>query len=110
MNSKPVITLPEVADDLRLGTAHYASWRPAGAEHFLRQFLETVGWIEWNPDSFPRKYGSVQRAIIKQSYYIVYFIQEPDRSLLLAVLDGRRSPAAIRKIVLTRRRSPRRAE
>lgn len=107
MNSKPVIALPEVAEDLRLGKAHYASWRSDGEEHFLGRFLETVGWVEWNPDSFPRKYGAVQRAILKQSYYIVYFIQEADRSLVLAVLDGRRSPAEVRKIVSTRQRSPR---
>lgn len=110
MNSKPVIALPEVAEDLRLGNAHYASWRSNGSEHFLGKFLETVGWIEWNPDSFPRKYGAVQRAILKHSFYIAYFVQETDRSVIVAVLDGRRAQAEIKNIlserVAARRRSP----
>lgn len=110
MNSKPVITLPEVAEDLRIGKIHYASWRSDGAEHFLGKFLETVGWIEWNPDSFPSKYGAVQRALLKHSYYVVYFIQKPEHSIVVAVLDGRRSPTEIRKIVGERRLSARRPQ
>ena len=45
----------------------------------------------------------VQRAILKRSYYIVYFLQEIDRSIVLAVLDGRRDPSEIRKVVERRR-------
>ena len=107
MNSKPVIALPEVAEDLRLGKAHYASWRPDGAEHFLGKFLETVDFIGRTPDAFPCKYGPVQRALLERSFYIAYFVQEPDRSVVLAVLDGRRSPSDIRRIVGLRRVLPR---
>lgn len=103
MNSKPVIALPELAEDLRLGKAHYASWRSDGAEHFLGKFLETVDFIGRTPDDFPRKYGPVQRALLEHSFYIAYFIQEPDRSVVLAVLDGRRSPREIRRLVGFRR-------
>lgn len=55
MNSKPVETLPEVANDLWHGEAHYSMWRSDGAEYFHQKCLETVGWIGGNPDSFPRK-------------------------------------------------------
>ena len=106
MNSKPVETLPEVANDLWQGEAHYSAWRSDGGEYFHQIFLETVGWIAWNPDAFPRKYGQVQRAILKHSFYIVYFIQEADRSLVLAVLDGRRAPEEIRGIVEQRKLVP----
>ena len=107
MNSKPVIALPEVAEDLRAGKSHYASWRSDGAEHFLGNFLETVDCIGRTPDAFPRKYGAVQRALMEHSFYVAYFIQEPDRSIVLAVLDGRRSPREIRRLVGFRRLLPR---
>ena len=103
MNSKPVFELPEVERDLEAAIAHYESWRFDGREHFLQKYEETVGWIEWNPDGFPEKHGRVQRAILKKSYYLVYFIQEKTRSIILAVLDGRRNPAGIRRIVSGRR-------
>jgi len=82
--------------------AHYCSWRTDGRNRILRKYEETISWIEWNLDGFPKKQGNVQLAILKQSYYIVYFIQERFRSLVLAVLDGRRDPRAIRKIVRSR--------
>ena len=104
MNSKPVFALEEVESDLKCAIAHHEGWRSVGKAHVLAHYDETVRWIEWNPDVFPRKFGRVQRAILKRSFYIVYFIQEPKRTLVLAVLDGRRKPAEIRGIVSQRRK------
>ena len=104
MRSLPVFALAEVESDLRAAMAHYSSWRPDGAENIRRKYNETTDWIAWNPETFPRKYGSVRRAILKHSYYIVYFVMERDRSLVVAVLDGRRSPEEIRCVVAGRGR------
>lgn len=109
MNSKPVFELPEVERDLEAAIAHYDSWQLDGREHLLQKYEETVGWIEWNPDSFPKKYGRVQRAILKRSYYLVYFFQEKKRTLIVAVLDGRRDPETIRRILSVRWPSRQRA-
>lgn len=102
MRTKPVVALPEVESDLRQAMVHYDSWHPAGAAGFLDKYDATIGWIEWNPDSFPKKHGSVRRAIIKRTYYLVYFLQETERSLVLAVLDGRRAPGEIRGLLKAR--------
>ena len=107
MKSKPVFALPEVEFDLEVAAEHYSAWRSDGRAHILDRYNETISWIEWNPDLFPKKHGSVQRAILKLSYYIVYFIQEPDRTLIIAVLDGRRNPLEIRKLIKTRKRTKR---
>ena len=42
--------------------------------------------VESRPVS--KKLGSVQRVVLKQSYYVVYFVQETARSVVIAVLDG----------------------
>ncbi|MES2696035.1 MAG: hypothetical protein V4773_21355 [Verrucomicrobiota bacterium] len=107
MKSLPVFALPEVEGDLRVAMAHYGSWRSDGVEHILRKYEETVSWITWNPEAFPRKFGAVRRAILKQSYYIVYFLMEADRTVIVAVLDGRREPGDIRSLLRKRRRSNR---
>ena len=104
MNSKPVSALEEVETDLKVAIGHYLSWRSDGKEHVLSLYDDTVSWIAWNPDLFPRKFGRIQRAILKRSFYIVYFLQEKERSLVLAVLDGRRKPAEIRGILRQRRK------
>ena len=105
MRSKPVFALPEVEADLKLAVAHYSSWRADGSTHILEKYAETIAWIEWNPDGFPKKHGAVQRAILKHSYYVVYFRQEADRALIIAVLDARRNPREINRIIRTRRRT-----
>ena len=102
MKSKPVFELPEVEADLEAAIAHYESWRLDGREHLLQKYDKTINWIEWNPGSFPKKYGQVQRAILKKSHYLVYFLQEEARTLVIAVLDGRRNPETIRMIVAQR--------
>jgi plasmid stabilization system protein ParE len=104
----PVFALPAVEADLRAAMAHYASWRSDGATHLKRKYEETVSWIGWNPEGFPKKYGSVRRAILKQSHYIVYFSEEKDRILILGVVDGRRNPLEIRRLVRDRKRPARR--
>lgn len=104
MNSKPVEALPEVEQDLENAIAHYLTWRSDGRAHVLDKYDETVGWIEWNPDLFPCKIGPVQRAIIKRTYFAVYFIQEDARTLVLAVLDGRDQPERRQKLLRIRRK------
>ena len=102
MRSKPVEALDCVADDLAAAVKHYQSWRDDGEEHILLKYDETVSWIAWNPDIFPKKFGNIQRAILKQSYYVVYFLQERSRTLVVAVLDGRRRPSAIKRQLTAR--------
>ena len=75
-----MFALPEVEGDLRAAMAHYSSWRVDGADHIRQKYDETISWIAWNSEAFPKKYGSVRRAILKRSYYIVYFVTELERS------------------------------
>jgi hypothetical protein len=104
VRSLPVFALPEIEGDLRAAMDHYSSWRSDGAGYVREKYEETVSWIEWNPEAFPKKYGVVRRAILKRSYYVVYFVVEQDRSLVIAVLDGRRDPKEIRTLVGERNR------
>ncbi len=103
MKHKPVAALPEVAGDLLAAVAHYQSWSADGKERVLQKYAETVAGIAANPDAFTRKLGQIQRAVMKQSYYVVYFLQQPQFTLILAVLDGRRSPVEIRRIISGRK-------
>ena len=105
MNSKPVFALEEVEGDLKGAISHYLTWRSDGKEHLLGLYDETIRWIEWNPDRFPKKLGKIQRAILKRCYYIVYFLQEDERTVVLAVLDGRRGPSEIHDILQVRKKS-----
>jgi plasmid stabilization system protein ParE len=105
MSAKPVEALEVVQDDLEYARSFYESWNPGGGEEIIRKYFDAVEWIEWNPDLFKRKFDVFQRVILKRSYFVVYFFQEEKRSIVVAVLDGRRSPRLIRKLVTARQKS-----
>ena len=73
MSAKRVEALEAVQADLEYARSFYESWKPGGGEEILRKYFEAVEWIEWNPNLFPRKFGVIQRVILKRSYFVVYF-------------------------------------
>jgi hypothetical protein len=56
VKSQPVEFLEFIEEDLRYARTYYDSWKPDGAQWFHERFRETVSWIEWNPEMFPKKY------------------------------------------------------
>jgi len=76
VKSHPVEFLAFVEDDLHYAYDYYDSWLADGSAWFRDRFHETVSWIEWNPEMFPRKYRLFRRAIIRRSYFGVFFAIE----------------------------------
>jgi hypothetical protein len=105
VSAKRVVALEAVRADLEYARSFYESWKPGGGKEILQKYFEAVDWIEWNPDLFSRKLGAIQRVILRRSYFVLYFIQEPERSVVLAVLDGRRHPRTVRSLLKQRRKS-----
>ena len=102
MRTQPVEFLEPVEADLRQARVFYESWQFEGAQKFLAKFLETVAWIEWNPELFPRKFNHFRRAIIRRTYFGVFYVIEPDVTIVVAILDLRRNPKTIRRLLSTR--------
>ncbi|MCE2692781.1 MAG: hypothetical protein QE570_04360 [Verrucomicrobiota bacterium] len=103
MKSQPVEFLAPVEYDLRYAKDFYDSWKVRGAEDFMQRFRESIAWIEWNPEMFPKKYRQFRRAIIRRSYFGIYYAIEPEVTTVVAVLDMRREPRTIRGILELRK-------
>lgn len=99
MRSQPVEFLDFVEGDLRYAHDYYDSWQFEGGLRFDERFRETVSWIEWNPEMFPRKYRFFRRAIIRRTYFGLFFAIEPELTTVVAVLDMRQNPKQIRRIL-----------
>lgn len=63
-------------------------------------------WIEWNPEQFPKKYRFFRRAIIRRTYFGIYFVIEPTVTTVVAVLDMRNDPRVIRSLLKLRSKAP----
>lgn len=103
MRSQPVEFLAPIEGDLRYAYGYYDSWQIDGSLGFRERFHETVSWIGWNPEMFPRNHRFFRRAIIRRSYFGVFFVMEPTVSMVVAVLDMRQDPSQIRRILTQRK-------
>lgn len=102
MRSQPVEFLEFVEYDLRAACGFYASWKTNGAEDFQAKFRETVTWIEWNPELFQRKHRNFRRAIVRKTCFGICYVIEPEVTVVVALLDLRRDPSVIRRMLNVR--------
>ena len=102
MRTQPAEFLEFVELDLRQAHAFYDSWQTGGAQKFQAKFRDAIAWIEWNPELFPRKYKRFRRAIIRRTYFGIYYVMEPAVTVVVAVLDLRRDPRALRHLLNAR--------
>jgi plasmid stabilization system protein ParE len=103
VNSLPVEFLDFVEWELRHALNFYDSWKFDGAEDFYGKFRETISWIGWNPELFPRKYKTFRRAIIRHTYFAIFYAIETDAVVVIAVLDMRRDPRVIQTTLRLRK-------
>ena len=102
MKGQPVEFLEWVAHDLASAMDFYDSWLINGADRFFARFQETVVRIEWNPEQYPKKHRFFHRAIIRRTYFGVYFAIEPGITTVVAVLDLRQDPRGLRALLKLR--------
>ena len=99
MRSQPVEFLEFIEGDLRYAYDYYDSWQFDGSIHFHERFRETVSWIAWNPEMFPRQYRFFRRAIIRRTYFGIFFAIEREVTTVVGVLDMRQDPREMRRIL-----------
>ena len=104
MRSQPVEFLAFVEDDLVYAYGYYDSWLADGSVWFRARLHETVAWIEWNPEMFPKKYRFFRRAVIRRSYFGIFFAIEPEVTTVVAIRDMRDDPKEIQRLLLERRK------
>jgi hypothetical protein len=103
VKSQPVEALDIVEADIAYAMDFYASWRSDGAAYFKGQFDEAVKWIAWNPELFPKRFRFFRRAVIRNTYFGIFFVIEQEVTTIVAVLDMRQRPKKIRGLVTGRK-------
>ncbi len=104
MNSKPVVALAQVSEDVQLAYDYFAARLLAGGDKFLERYFTTTDQITLNPWSFSVKFEDYHRALIPKSDFAIYYFQEPERSVIVAVVNARRHPRLLREFVRARRK------
>jgi len=89
-----VILRPRAEDDIRSAFEWYESQQPALGEDFLVHIRGTLEHIGEFPDASPLFYKGVRRALVTKFPYLAFYVAEPTRVVVLAVLHTSRNPAA----------------
>ncbi|MBV9266159.1 MAG: hypothetical protein JO061_08330 [Acidobacteriaceae bacterium] len=94
---KPV-RFTKVADaEVQARANWYDQRAPNLGTKFLRRVLEAVEKIAQNPLGYERKIGHVRRCMVPRFQDALWFVVEPDESIVIACLHGRRSPTLVKE-------------
>lgn len=103
MKRLPVVALDVVREDVQGVYDYLAAPSPAAAENFLERYFETADRIARNPETFAVRFEDYRRALVPRSNIAIYYFTEPARAVIVAVIDARRDPARIRRLLHGRR-------
>ena len=88
----PIEYAEGVREDIDSAYAWYEDQQTGLGETFLSAVAEVVGKIEEHPRRFGRVRGEVRAGLVQRFPYVVYFRPEESRTVVIAVLHGRRDP------------------
>ena len=82
--------------DITKAYAWYEKQHPGLGPEFVAEVRATVRAVAERPESFPIDYQNARRALTHRFPYKVYFVVEPARVVVVAVLHNRQSKARLR--------------
>ena len=91
MNARLVLR-PEAVRDLREAFLWYEARRDGLGQAFLRQVRARLDQIRENPRAWATVLRSVRRAVLKRFPYGIYYEEQGERVVVLAVYHFKRSP------------------
>jgi plasmid stabilization system protein ParE len=89
----------EARSDLAEAYDWYESQKPCLGQEFLAAYDARVHLIEQRPQSFPRAFGRVRKALIPRFPYLIIFEIDEDRIDVIAVFHAMRNPRRWRERV-----------
>ena len=92
---KPRVIFRPAADrDIDGAFSWYERQQVGLGNQFLTSLNNTVEMIRAGPESYPVVRHSIRRAVLGRFPYLVFYVVEPDRVVVLACLHASRDPDA----------------
>jgi plasmid stabilization system protein ParE len=88
------IVRPQAERDIQSAHGWYESQEPGLGERFLEAVQKRLEAIRDFPESCPIIYRDVRRAVVSRFPYLVFYVVQPTRVTVLAVLHHSRNPAS----------------
>ncbi len=88
-----IIYLAEAADDVAEAVTHYESRSVGLGNRFLDAVHRAVALIEWSPRLYGEVIAGIRACPTKRFPFVVYYRDEPQQLIVIAVRHGRDDPA-----------------
>jgi plasmid stabilization system protein ParE len=87
-----VVVRPEAALDLDEAYTWYEGKLSGLGDDFLNSVDATIAAIQRNPEAYPVVHRNVRRALLRRFPYGVFYVQDSEQVLVVAVFHARRDP------------------
>lgn len=101
---KPLIVSPSAEADMVEAAAYYEAQRVGFARSFVAEIRAVFERVEDNPKLYVRVADEVRRAPMHRFPFGVFYVEEPETTWVIAVLDLRREPSTQGRVLALRRR------
>jgi len=91
--TRQFILRPRAEDDIRSAFEWYESQRVGLGTEFLDALRERLEAVRAHPEANPVLYRGIRRAVVSRFPYLVFYVVQPERVAVLAVLHHARNPA-----------------
>lgn len=91
--TRTVILRRRAEDDVHTALQWYETQDPRLGDGFLTQLRRTLAQIGRFPESAALQHRKVRRALVRRFPYLVFYVVEVSRVVILAILHTSRDPA-----------------
>ena len=92
-----LIIRPEAENDIDEAHKWYEKQRTGLGEDFLLCIEDGLAKLRRNPIMYPLVYKNIRRFLIHRFPFGIFYLVEPEKIVILAVLHGRRNPMSWKK-------------
>ena len=93
--SKELVLFPSAETDIQRGFNYYEDASEGCGHEFLLHIESGFAFMQSFPEGSPQFHRQFRRLLIAKFPYGIFYVNEPSRIVVLAVLDLRQSPEAI---------------
>jgi plasmid stabilization system protein ParE len=90
--SRRIIFRPAADQDIDAAFDWYERQQNGLGEQFLRSVGVTVELIRTHPEMYPVVRGSIRRAVLRRFPYLLFYVVEPTRVVVIGCLHASRDP------------------
>ena len=89
-----LIVKPDAEVDIRNAVAYYDQQSSALGDEFLDRVRDALHALKGNPFLAAKSYQEIRQTMIRQFPYVISYLVEDDRIVVIAVVHGRRNPSS----------------